>query len=54
MTVGELKEFLEDFDDETLFILSHDNRYTFGSIDAMTQVATFEEDDDGEWADVEW
>ena len=36
MTVGELREFLEDFDDDTLFILSHDNGYTYGSIDVRT------------------
>lgn len=54
MTVGELREFLEDFDDDTLFVLSHDNRYTFGSIDARTQVTTFEETEDGEWEEVDW
>ncbi len=35
MTVGKLKEFLEDFDDDTLFILSHDNGYTYGSINDL-------------------
>ena len=54
MTVGELKAFLEDFDDDTLFILSHDNGYTYGSIDARTQVTTFEEDENGEWEEVDW
>lgn len=44
MTVGELKEFLDDFDDDVLFILSHDNGYTYGSIDART----------GEWEEVDW
>lgn len=32
MTVGELKDYLEDYDDETLFVLSHDRGYTYGSI----------------------
>ena len=32
MTVGELKALLEYYDDEALFILSHDNGYTYGSI----------------------
>lgn len=54
MTVGELKEFLEDFDDDTLFILSHDSGYTYGSIDTRTQVTTFEEQEDGEWAEADW
>ena len=32
ITVGDLLEILQDFDPETLFILSHDRGYTFGSI----------------------
>lgn len=32
MTVGELRAFLEDYDDDTLFILSHDRGYTYGTI----------------------
>ena len=32
MTVGELKAFLEDFDDDTRIILSHDRGYTYGGI----------------------
>lgn len=32
MTVGQLKEFLEDYNDDTLFMLSHDRGYTYGSI----------------------
>lgn len=32
MTVGELKRLLEDYDDDTLFVLSHDRGYTYGSI----------------------
>lgn len=32
MTVGELKSFLEDFDDDTLVVLSHDSGYTYGGI----------------------
>lgn len=54
MTVGELKAFLEDFDDDTLVILSHDHGYTYGSIDAQTQVTTFEENEDGEWEEADW
>ena len=32
MTVGELKGFLEDFDEDTEIMLSFDNGYTFGGI----------------------
>lgn len=32
MTVGQLKALLDEFDDDTLFILSHDNGYTYGTI----------------------
>lgn len=32
MTVGELREFLLDYPDDTLFMLSHDRGYTYGSI----------------------
>jgi len=32
MTVGELREMLQEYDDDTLFILSHDNGCTYGSI----------------------
>lgn len=48
MTVGELKDILEDYDDDALFILSHDNRYTFGSIGRETY---WEEDEDGKFVE---
>ena len=32
LTVGELKAFLEDYSDNTLIFLSHDNGYTFGTL----------------------
>lgn len=54
ITVGELRAFFEDFDDDTLFILSHDNGYTYGSINARTDVTTFEEQEDGEWEEADW
>lgn len=54
MTVGELKSFLEDFDDETLFILSHDKGYTYGSIDTRVDVTTYEENENGEWKEADW
>ena len=32
MTVGELREALEEFDDDADVILSHDSGYTYGGI----------------------
>ena len=32
LTVGELKAFLEDYSDNTLIFLSHDNGYTYGTL----------------------
>ena len=48
MTVGELIGMLEEYDDDTLFILSHDNRYTYGSVSSWIDEA--EEDEDGRWS----
>ena len=42
MTVGELIEFLQDFDEDTPIYLKNDNGYTYGSITD----SSFEEDDD--------
>lgn len=33
MTVGRLREILRNYDEDTLIVLSHDNGYTYGSID---------------------
>lgn len=35
MTVGDLREYLEDFADETLIFISNDNGYTYGVITAQ-------------------
>ena len=32
MTVGQLKQTLEDFDDDTPIFFSHDNGYTYGGL----------------------
>ena len=53
MTVGELKSLLEDYDDDTLFVLSHDRGYTFGSINSRKCSLWEEGDEDGEWVDTE-
>ena len=44
MTVGELKAFLEDFDDDAEIVLSHDSGYTYGGI----RQELFEEEYDDE------
>ena len=53
MTVGELIAFLQDFDEDTLFVLSHDRGYTYGSINAVTSVTTYEENEDGEFVEAD-
>ena len=44
MTVGELREALEEFDDDAEVILSHDNGYTYGGI--RRELMEMEEDED--------
>ena len=46
VTVGELRALLEDLDDDTLFVLSHDNGYTYGS---LSRRATIREEREGEY-----
>lgn len=56
-TVGELKRMLEDFDDDTLVVLSHDNDYAFGNIDLddyAEWVYTTDEDGDEDWVKEEY
>ena len=48
VTVGALREFLEDYDEDTLFILSHDKGYTYGSID-INECFDAREDEAGDW-----
>lgn len=48
MTVGELISILSDYDEDALFVLSHDNGYTYGSVSSM-MMGEAEEDEDGEW-----
>lgn len=51
ITVGEMIDLLNDiarhYGDDTLFILSHDNGYTFGSIDRH-DASRWEQSDDQE------
>ena len=46
MTVGELMEILEEWDEDSLIIMSHDNGYTYGSICAPD---LYTEKDDETW-----
>lgn len=52
MTVGDLIAILQDYDEDTLFVLSHDNGYTYGSIDRW-DASLYEEREDGEWEQCE-
>ena len=45
MTVGELRDALEYYDDEDLFVLSNDNGYTFGTIYLLGEAV----EEDGDW-----
>jgi len=48
MTVAELKEILDDYNDDTLIVMSHDRGYTYGSINVYDSYEA-QESDDGEW-----
>lgn len=50
MTVGELMGILEDYDEDTLVVLSHDNGYTYGSINDFERWDAHE-DEDGDWTE---
>ena len=47
MTVGRLRNILDGLEDDVLFVLSHDNGYTFGSLSWDYYEAR--EDEDGDW-----
>jgi hypothetical protein len=38
MTVGELREFLKDFDEDDAIILSHDRGYTYGTLSRTVSI----------------
>ena len=49
MTVGDLIELLQDFDEDSPIYLRNDNGYTFGNIDEYSlRIADEEEDDEDE------
>ena len=51
MTVSELLRILEDYDEDDLIIMSHDNGYTYGSIWHKGEAV---KSADGEWKMSEW
>ena len=48
MTVRELREALEEFDDDAKVILSHDSGYTYGGIRYNTMEEEEEEEEENE------
>lgn len=46
LTVGELKNFLEDYSDNTLIFLSHDRGYTYGTLRLSEVEESWEVEDD--------
>lgn len=50
MTVGELIDYLSQYDDETLVMINNDNGYTYGSINYNS---FREEEEDDDWDDDE-
>jgi hypothetical protein len=48
MTVGELIDFLKDFDEETEVFLKNDNGYTYGNIDTWSFEESEEEGEEDE------
>lgn len=47
LTVGELRELLDQFDDDTPVVFRNDNGYTYGSLgwDAVSEIDTEEGDE---------
>ena len=53
ITVGDLIEFLQEFPEDTLFVLSHDRGYTYGSVNPRDEYMVYEEHDE-EWEEIEY
>lgn len=51
ITVGELIRILQDFDENTLFVLSQYNGYTYGSV-SVWDMKEYTEDEDGDFAEM--
>lgn len=48
MTVGELIEYLKQFDEDTKVMIDNDNGYTYGSITCSSFKEDYEDDEDDE------
>lgn len=46
MTVGELYGYLQDMDDDDIVVISHDNGYTYGSLNFIGELSEDEYDDE--------
>lgn len=46
LTAGELREFLEQYEDNTLIYLSHDRGYTYGTLRLSEVEESWEVEDD--------
>ena len=51
MTVKELIQYLEEFDEDAMVVLSHDNGYTYGGINERD--IREDEDDEMEWPEMD-
>lgn len=51
MTVGRLRAILEDFDEDTLVIISHGNGYTYGTLHGEPE---YLEARPGKYGELEW
>jgi len=45
LTIGEVKDILSQYDEDDLFVLSHDNGYTYGSIERYPECREVEEEE---------
>ena len=46
LTIGEVIDILSQFDEDDLFVLSHDNGYTYGSIERYPEYREVEEEEE--------
>ena len=46
MTVGELYGYLQDMGDDDIVVISHDNGYTYGSLNFVGELSEDEYDDE--------
>ena len=54
MTVGDLKELLEEMEDDIIVVASHDRGYTYGTLEFMSVCEEREGEYGPEWHDIDW